>query len=114
MIKNFEEQTKDLNKKELELASIIQTCLNNYAGKNNAVTGSKICNAINTKTQYTLTGVRLRKIINYLRNDGNPICSTSKGYYMPTSPQDVIDTINSIAHRVDSQLNIIKQLRKHL
>jgi hypothetical protein len=114
MINNFEQQTKDLNKKELELAIIIEKCLYRYEGKDNAITGNKICNSINNKTQYTLNGVRLRKIINHLRNNGSPICSTSKGYYMPSSPQDVIETINSIAHRVDSQLNIIKQLKKHL
>ena len=61
-----------------------------------------------------MTGVRLRKMINYLRNKGKPICSSSVGYYYPADKKELQDTITSMAQRIDSQLQVINQLKKHL
>lgn len=114
MIKNFEEQTSKLTDQELNIADIVRKSLTKYKGKSYAIAGSKICSGFNNNTDFRLTGVRLRKIMNYLRNQGEPICSTSKGYFYPEDNQEILDTITSLQQRIDSQKQIINQLKKHL
>ncbi len=114
MIKNFEEQTSKLTDQELNIADIVRKSLTKYKGKSYAIAGSKICSGFNNNTEFRLTGVRLRKIINYLRNEGEPICSTSKGYFYPENIQEIKDTCISLQQRIDSQTEIINQLKKHL
>jgi len=114
MLRNFEEQTSKLTDQELNIADIVRNSLKKYKGKSYAIAGSKICLGFNNNTDFRLTGVRLRKIINYLRNEGEAICSTSKGYFYPENIQEIKDTCISIQQRIDSQKQIINQLKKHL
>jgi hypothetical protein len=114
MLKNFEDETCNLSEEELQIAQAVMKGLKKYVGKSNAIAGSKICSGFNNNTKFRLQGVRLRKIINYLRNQGEPICSSSVGYYYPSNKQELQDTITSIAQRIDSQLQILNQLKKHL
>ena len=114
MLKNFEDKTHNLSEEELQIAQAVMKGLKKYVGKTNAVAGSKICSGFNKNTKFKLKGVRLRKIINYLRNQGEPICSSSVGYYYPANKKELQDTITSIAQRIDSQLKILNKLKKHL
>ncbi len=114
MLKNFEDNTHDLNEEELQIAHSVMKGLKKYIGKSNAIAGSKICSGFNNNTKFKLQGVRLRKIINHLRNQGEPICSSSKGYFYPDNNKELQDTITSIAQRIDSQLQILNELKKHL
>lgn len=114
MLKNFEDETCNLSEEELQIAQSVMKGLKKYVGKPNAIAGSKICSGFNKNTKFKLQGVRLRKIINHLRNQGEPICSSSVGYYYPANKQELQDTITSIAQRIDSQLQILNQLKKHL
>jgi hypothetical protein len=114
MIKNFEQQTSKLSEEELRIAEIIKKPLSRRKGKFYAIAGTKICSGINNNTDHRLSSVRLRKIINYLRNQGEPICSNSKGYFYPENKQEILDTITSIQQRIDSQKQIINQLNKHI
>ena len=114
MLKNFEDETGDLSDEELQIAQSVKKGLKKYIGKSHAITGSKICSGFNNRTKHRLQGVRLRKIINYLRNQGEPICSSSNGYYYPANKKELQDTCTSLAQRIDSQLQILNQLKKHL
>jgi len=114
MLKNFEDETCNLSEEELQIAQSVMYGLKKYIGKSNAIAGSKICSGFNKNTKFRLQGVRLRKIINHLRNQGEPICSSSKGYFYPENRHELQDTITSIAQRIDSQLQILNQLKKHL
>ena len=114
MLRNFNEETCNLSDDELKIAQAVMKGLKKYVGKANAMTGTKICFGFNTYTKFKLQGVRLRKIINHLRNEGEPICSSSKGYYYPASNKEITDTCISIQQRIDSQVQIINQLTKHI
>mgnify|MGYP003664095300 CR=1 FL=1 len=114
MLKNFEEETCNLSDDELKIAQAVMKGLKKYVGKSNAIAGSKICSGFHNNTKFKLQGVRLRKIINHLRNEGEPICSSSKGYFYPANNQELLDTCISIGQRIDSQLQILNQLKKHL
>jgi len=106
MLRNFNEETCNLSDDELKIAQAVMKGLKKYVGKANAMT--------DTYTKFKLQGVRLRKIINHLRNEGEPICSSSKGYYYPASNKEITDTCISIQQRIDSQVQIINQLTKHI
>ena len=87
MIKGFQDITFELTQDELKKVPSIIKGLSNKKGKANAITGAKICEAMN------LSGARLRKIISYIRvNDlilG--LCSSQCGYY-------IADNINEIGN----------------
>ena len=76
MIKGFEHITFELTKDEMELLPTIIRGLTKKKGKTNAVTSTKICEALK------IDAPRLRKMISYIRvNDlifG--LCSSSNGY----------------------------------
>ena len=78
MIKGFEHITFELTKDEMNLLQTIIKGLITKKGKANAITGIKICEAMNIDPS------RLRKMISYIRvNDlifG--LCSSSNGYYI--------------------------------
>ena len=114
MLKNFEDNTHNLSAEELQIAQSVKHGLKKYIGKSNAKSGTTICSSYTMHTKHKLNGVRLRKIINHLRNQGEPICSSSKGYYYPGNKKELLDTIKSISQRIDSQLQVINQLKKHL
>tara|TARA_R110000824_G_scaffold244981_1_gene433981 strand:+ start:302 stop:670 length:369 start_codon:yes stop_codon:yes gene_type:complete len=114
MIRNFEDITHNLSDEELQIAQSVKNGLKKYVGKPNAKSGTTICSAYTKNTKHKLNGVRLRKIINFLRNQGEPICSNSKGYFYPANKQELLDTVVSIGQRIDSQLQILNQLKKHL
>lgn len=114
MLRNFEEETCNLSDDELKIAQSVMKGLKKYVGKPNAIAGSKICSGFHNNTKFKLQGVRLRKIINHLRNQGEPICSSSKGYYYPASKKEIIDTCISLQQRIDSQTKIIQQLSQSI
>ena len=114
MLRNFEKETGNLSDEELKMAEKVSNGLKKYVGKSNAISGTKICSGFNNNTDHRIQSVRLRKIINHLRNEGEPICSCSKGYFYPSNNQELLDTCISIQQRVDSQIQVINQLSKHI
>ena len=78
MIKGFEKITSELSQEEIDLVPTIVKGLSTKLGKDNAITSTKICKAVN------ITGPRLRKIINHIRikNLLPALCSTSSGYFV--------------------------------
>lgn len=98
MIQGFEEQTQPLNDFERgTLLPLIVSGLKNKLGANLAITGSKICSAMRN-AGWAIDAPRLRKIINYIRTyDLIPgLVSTSKGYYVATTTQELDECINSL------------------
>ena len=110
MIKGFKE-TAPLTDAERELIPVLIRGFSNYVGKNNAICGSEIRKRLKIKN-IKLEGPRLRKLINHIRlNDKSIIlCSCGAGYYIAANTDEIKETINSIQHRVNSQLAIIEAL----
>lgn len=108
MIKGFETITADLSQDELDMIQPIIKGLNNKQGKDMAITGTKICKAINT------TGPRLRKMINYIRTNNllPGLCSTSNGYFVAKNIYEMQDYIISLKQRIKAQVGVLNALEK--
>lgn len=108
MIKGFQDITFELTQDELKKVPSIIKGLSNKKGKANAITGAKICEAMN------LSGARLRKIISYIRvNDlilG--LCSSQCGYYIADNINEIEDCIISLRQRIATQVKVLNSLEK--
>ena len=108
MIKGFEHITFELTKDEMNLLQTIIKGLITKKGKANAITGIKICEAMNIDPS------RLRKMISYIRvNDlifG--LCSSSNGYYVAESLSELEECRISLKQRIATQVKVLNSLEK--
>lgn len=110
----FEELTQPLNDYErTTLLPLIVWGLRTKVGISNVIAGSTIIKRMREKG-YKLDGPRLRKIINHIRLRSIIPClvSTSKGYYVATTDNEVADCIASLESRVEATQAIINALTK--
>lgn len=116
MLIGFEELTKDLNDTEVKvIAPIISKAfhkkkLDGKVGKGYAVNNGSICEGVNRHCvkkgiKYKLNQIKLRKIIGYIRFSGmvHCLCSNSRGYYLASSKNELMDCVNSLRQRVRQQ-----------
>ena len=114
MIRGFETQTAPLNDYELgTLLPVIVYCMKFKVGEANVIAGSTIVKKMKA-CGYRLDGPRLRKIINHIRcNDLIPgLVSTSQGYYIATSADEIDGCIESLQGRIDATQAIITALQR--
>lgn len=98
MITGFESITSHLSANDLKFVPIIIAGMKAHRGKDNAITGTQIVNKVSG-----LTEPRLRKIVNYIRQNGMlPIIATSNGYFMADCEDDILDQIQSLQDRIDA------------
>ena len=113
MLKNFEEITKDLQAYETKVVMpLIAKGMNQKIGKENAISGNKICDSMNKSGllhNYKLNPVRLRKIMGALRLTGKVmyLCSGKNGYYIAGTTLELDDCIESLEQRVAQQQRVI-------
>ena len=126
MITTFETQTKPLNEYEREtLLPIMVRCLAKHIGKSCAISNAQMCEKM-ALYGYQIGEVRVRKIINHIRNNGLVECliATGKGYYVTESIQEMEAYIESVKNREDAirtmresmelQLSKMKPIEKNL
>lgn len=121
MIRGFEKITADLSDQEIrEILPFVIGGLKNKTGKGNAITGSEIVRKTNSffrdhSINYKLSGVRLRKMINYIRIRGLLIslCSTSKGYFIGNK-MELEECIESQLQRIRAQQSVVDSLERDL
>ena len=108
MIKGFEKLTDELTDDELKKVPSIVKGIGKRIGKENAVTSNIICDKMN------LIGVRLRKIIHFIRinNLVSGLCSNSKGYYIAKNIKELEDNNKSLQQRIASQIEVLNSLEK--
>lgn len=114
MIQGFDQLTAPLNDYERDiLLPVVVRGLSTKRGWHNKVTSTKIIAGM-LKAGYKLDGPRLRKIINYIRNNELIPClaSSGKGYFIATSSQEIDDCIASIQGRIDSHKALIETLKE--
>lgn len=112
---NFENITQDLKQKEIDIAlEIFYRIRKHHVGKNNAVKSSRIVKSYNEKNDLKLTGVKIRKMINWLRSGGLVVCGSEKGYYYPENKTDLQKSIKSLTQRVNQIQRSIKGLETAL
>ena len=54
---------------------------------------------------FSMNGRTIRRIISHLRQTGNPICSSSKGYYYARTQNEVNDTVSHLNELVTGVSN---------
>ena len=113
MITNFEELTKELTDYEMEMLDPICRGLANRS-KHDPIKSEDIVKGM-ANAGYTLTGVRLRKIVNYIRSNAMlPVIATSKGYFTSTDKDEIEKQILSLKERANSILECADGLKVFL
>ena len=105
MITGFEEQTKPLTDQEREVFLLpIINGLRVKVGKEKAVTNKDIVRGLKANCDIKIGEARVRKIINYIRNNDIIPCliATSKGYYIAETKDEMLDYIDSLYGRVEA------------
>lgn len=108
-ILNFEEYTHDLSDYELSLVPKFVNSFKSKVGKENACT-SKTIEEKMTAAGHKVSGPRIRKIVNYIRNMGlvDGLVATSSGYYITTDHQDIKDYIESLEGR-EGAIRVVRE-----
>jgi hypothetical protein len=117
----FNEFTHDLTPDELELVPLVINGFKKYT-KENPIKTDKVINNFNDflskNTKYKIrkiSGVRLRKLINYIRTNGMlPIIGSSVGYYTSYDSDIIQEQITSLQERANSILGCSNGLSKFL
>ena len=110
MLTGFENETHDLTDYELQqVLPAIRSGLLKKEGVEKAVTNKAIVAGLGQKLGIKTNEARVRKIINYIRNKNMipRLIASSKGYYIASNRQEVLDYIESLRGRE----NAIKQVR---
>ena len=108
MLRGFENITFEITSEEKELLPLIIKGLSNKKGKENAITGAKICQSLK------LNPVRLRKIVSYIRTNNLllGLCSCKKGYFIASNYDELNDCIISLKQRIASQVKVLNSLEQ--
>ena len=112
MIEGFYNETKPLTEyEEYTLLPVMVKCLSRHKGEEQAVTNNQMCDALEN-TGYDVCETRIRKLINYIRINGEVDCliANSKGYFVAESPSEVKSHIRSLLGREEA----IKEVRMAL
>lgn len=108
MIQNFEEFTHDLTDYELQLVPAFVKGFQSKVGADHAVTAKTIEDHM--KGKYKVSGPRIRKIVNYIRNRGlvEGLVASSAGYYITKNEDEVKKYIESLDGR-EQAIRVIKE-----
>ena len=108
MLRGFETITADLNAQELELMPTIIKGLKTKHGKDMAVTGGKIADAVG------LSGIKVQKIINVIRvkNLIPGLCACGKGYFIANNIEELDNYIISLKQRIKAQVDVLNALEQ--
>ena len=102
MITNFESITTELTEQE---KLILQQIIKGFSShnKDNPIKEPDIVRLFNERSPVKINGVRLRKIVNYIRSNGLlPLIATSRGYYVSYDKNEIELQIKSLMQRARS------------
>lgn len=80
--------------------------------KDNHNTESKAVKNRDLRSLFNLTDKQVRNVVSQLRQEGEPVCSSSYGYWYSTDPDDIEKTIHRLWAQVENMHVSIKGLRK--
>ena len=63
---------------------------------------------------FNLTDKQVRVVVSQLRQEGEPVCSSSSGYWYSTDPDDIEKTLHRLEAQVENMDISITGLRKAL
>lgn len=80
-----------------------------HAGKEKAVSSAYL------QSRFSISSRTVRKLVNQLRNEGNPICSDENGYYYATDQKELLNSIHQMRSRIieiaKAKNGLVKALR---
>ncbi|MBR6331746.1 MAG: hypothetical protein IKR78_01245 [Dehalococcoidales bacterium] len=79
-----------------------QICMylkNNHTGQQKAVFSEEL------ERLFSMNGRTIRRLISSLRQDGHPICSSSKGYYYAKTQEEINKTVSRLNELVTGVSN---------
>lgn len=96
MLNGFDKETAPLSENELRAIPTLVSALKQAYGKENALYNQQLC-----RLAEGITSARLRKLINYIRQNGLVPClvASSKGYYVAETEQELLDYEDSLRGR---------------
>ncbi len=65
-----------------------------HTGKEKAVSSAYL------QSRFCISSRTVRKLVNQLRNDGNPICSGDNGYYYASDRKELLASIGQMTSRI--------------
>lgn len=83
---------------------VIDYIKRNATERSKAITGRKI------GSEFGISDVGVRKIVNQARIDGITICSNSHGYFYSTRDCDINETLNQLNSRIEKVQSAISGL----
>jgi len=119
MITGFEEQTHELDEKELRLLPFVLQVLKERKGSEAAINNAEIAKRTLTlfceafpEEKIKLDAPRLRKIVHHIRcSEELPLlCANSKGYYIAETREEAARFLESLRQRKSS----LEELLAHL
>lgn len=112
MIEGFEDFTAPLSEKERELVRPLVLGLKTKIGKAMAITNREIQARMKEKG-YSITGARVRKIINHIRwNDLVPnLIASSRGYYVSNDAKELKMYKESLKKRGESIIALAEKYK---
>lgn len=66
------------------------------------------------RSLFNLTDKQVRNVVSQLRQEGEPVCSSSYGYWYSTDPEDIEKTIHRLYAQVENMNISITGLKKAL
>lgn len=101
-----------LTDKEEALAKKIKAGLKtNHVGEDKAISSSYMIESLK-KFNIKTTPEVIRKIINHLRHEGCPICSSDKGYWWAGNKKELIMCAAALKDRIEAQQSTLNNLIK--
>lgn len=121
MVENFEDITAPLTEDEYKVLPFIVAGLERRT-RDNPVKSKEIEDAVNARLstygvgpKFKLSGARLRKVVNHIRQAGIiPVIATSSGYYTTQDPEDIKSNIRSLEDRAAAILAAAQGLKNFL
>jgi len=122
MLTGFEQQTVELDDKELDYARTIARRLlrEKQLSSKRYITNPELIEHLNEVHEINLSksgyGARIRKIVQWLRLHNHPkpftIVSSSKGYRLTNDPMEIKQTADTLQARAESILSVAQAVRK--
>lgn len=116
MINGFENITSELSEYEKEvLLPLFIKGLSKKVGIQNAVTNKHMVKALKEKG-FNVSEARVRKIINYIRNQNlvAGLIANSNGYFISNDPVEIARYIDSLKQRANEIIRVKDSMVRHL
>ena len=104
----------NLNDFEKRCMHVIVKGLSNKIGKEKTISNKQIISKMDAIGYEGLTPPRVRKIVNYIRNNDLLLllCANSNGYFLPKNLEELDNYLDTMGKRINSQIKTFDKLKE--